>query len=226
MAGWINGNKIGELWKEEDWVSCMYQMRFSTAVLPMQSKWPKLTKFKSILHKRFCQMSWCFFSHILFLAEDNSESKTGKVTKTKLDLLFICAEYRYVSYTPRLWSQLHRVCTYSLYKEETHETLATQHMLYSCSTVWSGYGYRTCTREWENEGVSGYWNYIICLLMTEERSKSSVHASWCYLPTETDSAFKQILIRCNYIDYSGNTANHHKDNKRIISLCICKNKIQ
>lgn len=29
--------------------------------------------------------------------------------------------------------------------------------------------------------------------------------------TGSDSAFKQILIWCKYIDYSGNTAKYHKD---------------
>ena len=98
--------KSEEWSKEEDWVSYVYQMNFSTAVLPMHSKWLKLTKFEGILHKHFFQKSSCFLFLILFPAEYISESKTGKVIKInfKLDLLFIWKEYRYINYTPRLWS--------------------------------------------------------------------------------------------------------------------------
>lgn len=201
MVGWVNG----EWSKEEDWVSSINQMSFSTPVLPVQSKCPKLTKFKGILHKHLFQMPWCFLSHIPFLAEDNSESKTGKVIKIKLDLLFICAQYRYISYVPGLWSSLQWVCTYPLYKEAAQKTLATQHMLFSHSIAWWGYGYRTCGR---TKGAQDTGTRSSVFSQWKKRTGSSVHAFSCYM-----LLYSVRLILSNKFwygaitsDYTGNTA--------------------
>lgn len=120
----------------------MYQTSFSTTVSPMQSKRPKLTKFKDILHKHFFQMSWWFFSHILIPAEDNSESKTGKVITLYLHRIQV----------HKLYSQTVIKATlslYPLYKEHTQKkhTKSWLHNIYSSSIAWSGYGYRTRENE-------------------------------------------------------------------------------
>lgn len=130
--------------------SCMYQMNFSMAMLPMQSKWPNSPSLKALYTNTSFKCLGVFFFHILFPAEGYSDSKKGKLIKIKtsfkLDLLLICIEYRYINHTPRQWSMLRWVYTYPLYKEEAHKSPATWYMLYLCSLAWSGYGYRTWGR--------------------------------------------------------------------------------
>lgn len=117
--------------------------------------------------------SW-FSPHMHFPDEDASKFKTEKVIRAnfKLDLLFICIQCKYINYTPKLWSKLHWVCTYLLHKEETDKILAKQHMLYLCSMS-------EHVGEW---GELRILELCHCLLMVEERSKSSVCESWCHLP--------------------------------------------